>query len=186
MFFKTPTEYVVIDTETTGISPQFNRVIEVGALRIKNNTIVERFEAIVRSVPHVPHFIASFTGITTQLLRAEGRRPEEVYWELSKFIGDSPLLGHNIRFDHGFINAEFTRYAVPLWYGELICTLKLSRQLMPELPSHRLEALKEYWQVRAPSHRALADAHTTWQIYQSLVGLAEQEKAKLRKHLREI
>lgn len=97
---------IVLDFETTGMSPQWgDRPIEVGAVRLENDLIVDRFESLMNPDFLLPGFIEQLTGISNQLV-AEAPPCEEVMKRFADWIGDTPLVAHNASFDRKFLDAE--------------------------------------------------------------------------------
>jgi DNA polymerase-3 subunit epsilon len=157
---------VVIDFETTGLSPGYgDRTIEVGAVLISNNQIVERFQSLMNPEMRVSSFIEGFTGITnTMLSKAPGI--SEVMGQLKSFIRQHHLVAHNASFDSRFLDAEFKRIDHKRT-NEVACSMLVSRRLYPEAPNHRLETLVDYKNLKTDGvhHRALADAEMTAHLW---------------------
>lgn len=152
-----PSDFVVVDTETTGLDFKNNRIIEIGAIKVSNFEIVDTFETLVSSVDSVPEIITQITGITTNQILHEAENPLTVYPRLRDFIGDLVFVAHNALFDYNFINSELLRYSIKPITNPYICTLKLARKNMPELMSYKLSSIKNYLGIDVESHRAMAD-----------------------------
>lgn len=157
-------DYVIVDTETTGLSPRTNRVIEIGALRVEKGRVVDEFQILVKTVFVVPYVITQITGITTKMLRDDGVKPISGFSDFRKFLGDLPFVAHNAGFDYNFLNAEMERYELESIRNEKICTCQLSRKTMPFLPNHKLTTIKEHLKLDLQSHRALTDAYVCYEI----------------------
>jgi DNA polymerase III epsilon subunit family exonuclease len=157
-------EYIIIDTETTGLNYKTDRVIEIGAIKIVNSQIVEKFDMLVDSVEEVPQVIQKITGITKRDLLKEGERPEDVYPKLREFISDYTLVAHNAQFDYKFLNAEMYRYNIDPITNPYVCTLKLARKSIPGLFNHKLTTIKHHLNLKFESHRALADTMVCFEI----------------------
>ena len=157
---------IAIDLETTGISPEHNRIIEIGAIRVETKEV---FHVLVNPKMPLREKIVQLTGITEELLQ-DAMSEAEAIKALIKFLKeDRILLGHNISFDHSFLVTAMQRcgHEVPEFLG--IDTLKLSRSLCSELPSKTLEAMCEHFGiVNERAHRALADVKATIQLYECL------------------
>lgn len=155
---------VAIDVETTGISPEKERLIEIGAVRLETGEV---FQTLVAPGRPLPEKIIELTGITEELL-LDAPKEDEVIQNLLEFLGeDTVLLGHNIRFDHSFLIQAIRRcgFIEPNFQG--IDTLKLARTLYPDLPNKKLETLVEYFGLtNEHAHRALEDAKVTATLYQ--------------------
>jgi DNA polymerase-3 subunit epsilon len=166
----TTREVVVLDFETTGLTPAFDRTIEVAATLLVDQRPVETFHQLMYPGMRLPSFIASLTGITDGMLSGQPR-PEQVMPRLQKFVRGLPIVAHNAAFDRGFLHAELARTGLQP-ESEFLCTMRLARRLAPGLPSYRLDALLDALQVRAPDapqfHRSVADVNHTIAIWHSL------------------
>lgn len=149
----------VIDFETTGLSPaQGDRATEIAAVILENGKVVDRYQSLMNAGVRIPSFIESLTGISNEMIH---RAPDaaEVMHEVADFVGDLPLVAHNASFDCKFWDAELARIERHR-RQDFVCSLLLSRRILPMAPSHRLGALIEYARlpVAGRAHRALADA----------------------------
>ena len=166
----TTRELVVLDFETTGLLPAYDRTIEVAATLLVDHRPVATFHQLMHPGIRLPTFITSLTGITDAMLRGQPR-PEAVMPRLHRFVRGLPIVAHNAAFDRGFLQAELARAGL-LLESEFLCTMRLARRLVPGLPSYRLGALVEALQVRAVDarqfHRSVADVDHTIAIWQSL------------------
>ncbi|MFC5547214.1 PolC-type DNA polymerase III [Massilia aerilata] len=151
---------VMLDFETTGLSPESgDRITEVAALRIAGGEIVERYVSLVNCGVRIPSFITSLTGITQQMVDT-APLAEDVVPELIEFIGGDTLAAHNASFDEKFLKAEGARLGHACRHAGLVCSVKLSRRVLPGLPSYRLGELARSLGIafRGTAHRAEADA----------------------------
>ena len=124
--------YIVLDTETTGLNPARDKVLEIGAARIEQGRVVETFETLIDTGVPIPERITELTGIT-DAMQAEGKKTEEAFREFFDFCKDLPILGHNITFDFSFLKQT----AVNLGYSfekDGIDTLKIARKVLADLP----------------------------------------------------
>lgn len=170
------TPLVVLDVETTGFKPEDgHEVIEVAAQRIVRDEVVGEFVALVKPSRPITHEeVTRFNGIDQAMLDADGRPDVEVFPELVAFIGDATIVGHNIQFDIGFINAHLVKLGLPKLMNPTMDTCDISRQLLI-LPSYRLEKIAQYLKVPQPeAHRALADVNTTRQVLLKLLERARR------------
>jgi DNA polymerase-3 subunit epsilon len=161
---------VVIDFETTGLSPKFgDRTIEVGAVLVTNNQIVDRFQSLMNPGVKITSFIESFTGINNKMLSTAPKIPE-VMQRLKSFIGNHHLVAHNASFDLRFLDAEFERIKIQRT-NEATCSLLMSRRIYPEAPNCKLETLVRYKNLKnnGVHHRALADAEMTAHLWIRLI-----------------
>jgi DNA polymerase-3 subunit epsilon len=151
---------VMLDFETTGLSPESgDRITEVAALRIAGGEIVDRYVSLVNCGVRIPPFITSLTGISQAMV--DGAPPaEEVVPELIEFIGADTLAAHNASFDEKFLKAEGARLGHDCRHEGLVCSVKLSRRVLPGMPSYKLGELARVLGIafRGTAHRAEADA----------------------------
>ncbi len=161
---------VVIDFETTGLSPSMgDRTIEVGAVLLQDNQIVDRFQSLMNPQMRISGFIESFTGITNKML-AGAPAANEVMSDLKKFVGTHQLVAHNASFDLRFLDAEFGRIKHQR-KNEFACSMLASRRIYPEAPNCKLETLVRYKKLKTSGvhHRALADAEMTAHLWMRLI-----------------
>lgn len=161
---------VVLDFETTGLSPFFgDRAIEIGAVHICDNQIIDRFQSLMNPGLRISSFIEGYTGITNEML-SSAPSVDEVMRKFYDFIGDCHLVAHNAGFDCRFLDAELDRISRKRG-GEFVCSMLLSRRLYPEAPNHKLETLVRYKNLKTSGtyHRALADAEMTGYLWLEMV-----------------
>ena len=165
-----PQRYVIIDVETTGLSPhRGDRVIEVGAIALENDCEAEEFHSLVKIQEQIPIAAQMIHGISNEMLDG-WPEPEEVFQRLKTFIAKSTLVAHNAQFDINFLRYEFSRLGFNL-HNKYKCTLALSRAKFPHLPNHRLETVYRHVTGKRPegqSHRALADAKMAAEIWKGI------------------
>jgi len=157
---------VVIDFETTGLSPGYgDRTIEVGAVLISNRQIVDRFQSLMNPEMRISGFIEGYTGITNRML-STAPRITEVMRKLKIFLAQHHLVAHNASFDSRFLDAELDRINHKR-KNEFACSMLTSRRLYPEAPNHKLETLVQYKNLKTDGvhHRALADAEMTAHLW---------------------
>lgn len=154
-----PREFVVFDTETTGMPPGA-RLVELGALKVRGHHVVDRFERLVYPECPIPPSVIRIHGIDDRMVQ-ESPTAEDVVPEFLKWMGKAPLVGHNVRFDAAVLASEAARYGFGLPDNALLCTLLASRKLLKRR-SHALQNLvEELGLPTATHHRALADAEHT-------------------------
>ncbi|MEO7067275.1 MAG: 3'-5' exonuclease [Rhodanobacter sp.] len=154
---------VMLDFETTGLSPDAGDCItEVPALRMVNGVVAERFVTLINCGMRIPSCITALTGISQQIV--DGAPPvRQVLPQLLDFIGGYMLASHNASFDARFLLAESRHQGLTPRNGGLICSLKLTRQLLPGCASYKLGALTQSSNIRfgSAAHRAEADPEVT-------------------------
>lgn len=185
-------DYCVIDIETTGLDSKYDEIIEISALKIRDNKVVEKYTNLVKpkqriwvendeadfcvedgkKVRFIDEFITDLTGITNQMLQSA---PEinEVLPSFNEFIRDDILIGHNVNFDINFLYDNNIEYLQKPLTNNFIDTLRIARKVLPELKHHRLDDLINYFNkdIRT-EHRALNDCILTNDIYKKLISLA--------------
>lgn len=165
-------EYVVLDLEMTGLSAKTDQIIEIGAIKIKDNRMVDSYACIVNSHCSVPERIVELTGITDEMVRAGVDRDEAIL-KLLDFIQGYVLVGQNLNFDYGFLKQWAVNHKRPL-EAKACDTLKIARAMLPVEQSKKLSSLCEYFGIeRQREHRALDDAVETWKVFCALQQLAE-------------
>lgn len=160
------TEFVVFDLETTGAKTPPCRITEIGAYKIKNGVIVEEFQTLINPETPIPPFITGLTGISDYMVK-DAPRFADIAKEFLDFIGDSVLVAHNAHFDVRFLNHEIGRMFEDYRVGNPhLCTVNLSRKLLPDLENHRLHTVAEYYSIFIKNrHRAADDALATANIF---------------------
>jgi DNA polymerase-3 subunit epsilon len=161
---------VVLDFETTGLSPdRGDRAIEIGAVLIRDNRIVDRFQSLMNPEMRISSFIEEYTGITNRML-ATAPPVAEAMEKFAAFIGDHHLVAHNAGFDRRFLDSELRRISHER-RGEFACSMLLSRRIYPDAPRYSLEALVRYKNLTTDGvhHRALADAEMTGHLWISMI-----------------
>ena len=170
-----PCDYTVLDIETTGLNPKTDKIIEVGAVRIRGGEVTETFSSLVNPGRKLEERIIELTGICDDEL-AEAPEPETVIPALISFIGEDILVGHRILFDYSFIKKAAVNLKLS-FEKEGIDTLKIARKFLPDLESRRLPFLCEYYGIPHKAHRAVNDAVGTAFLYQKLAEAFPFEEA---------
>lgn len=157
-------KYIVIDTETTGLSHYSNEIIEIAAIKIENGKIIDEFQTLVKPHNLISPNITRITGITNDMVK---NSPDilDVLPDFFKFIGDSPLVGHNITFDLRFLNSYLGENLTNL----LADTMLIARKKLPNLDNHKLETIIKHLDIADnQDHRALSDCNITHKVYELL------------------
>lgn len=153
--------YVVFDTETTGLSAIYNRVIELSAVKMQNSNVIDQFEEFIDPGFHLSERTTNLTSITDEMVHGS-KSEEEVFKLFREFCGDAIVVGHNVTFDMGFMNTGYVRHGMPEMANPIIDTLTLARFLYPNLRGYRLNTLAKKFDVSLEHHhRAIYDAETT-------------------------
>ena len=166
-------EIVVFDTETTGLHAKgTDMLIEIGAVKIKNDEIIDRFDELINPGFHIPDNISSFTNITDDMVK-DARCEEEVLKDFIKFTGSCPVVAQNARFDLSFIDNCFNKYNMGTFDNTVIDTMEISRALNPDEKKHNLTALAKRYGIQWDEdshHRADYDAEGTAKIFIKMIG----------------
>jgi len=153
--------FVVTDVETTGTSAEDHRILELGAVKVRDGDVVDRFQQLVNPEQSVPARITKLTGITTGMV-FEAPTIEEVLPEYLDFLDDGILAAHNLSFDQSFLHAGLKRAGREALPNDTLCTLRLARRLLPGLDSKGLSRLVQFYDIDVDGrHRALGDAEAT-------------------------
>ena len=171
--------YVVVDLETTGLSPATSSICEIGAVRVRGLELEERFETLVNPRRPLPASVAALTGIDPLALRA-APPVELAVRRFLEFAGDAVLVAHNARFDIAFLDREVERLTGRRIAAPVVDTLWLARRvLVGRTPRMGLASLSHFFGTAAsPCHRALPDAEATAEILLALIGLAQERGAE--------
>ncbi len=154
---------VAVDIETTGLDPQSDAIIEIAAVRFNGNRVEDEWSTLINPGRPIPGLITQLTGITNDMVR-NAPPVRAVIQDLEAFIADSPVVGHNVRFDLGFIQKQGILRLV-----EAIDTYELAAVLLPGASRYNLGALGQLMGILIPnSHRALDDARLTHRVFLEL------------------
>ena len=165
--------YAVVDVETTGGSPaNDDRVTEVAAVLVDGATVTLAFSTLVNPERPIPYYITHLTGISDAMVRTAPTF-RDVAGELAAHLAGRVFVAHNVRFDFGFLDAEFGRVAptplASLVTGQL-CTVRLARRILAHLPRRNLDAVSHHYGVSiADRHRAAGDALATAHVLRALL-----------------
>ncbi len=161
MFVK---DYVCVDIETTGVNTKWSKIIEIGAVKVRDGKVVETFSELINPGEKLSEFITGLTGITDEML--EGKPGiEEVLPRFIEFAKDDVLLGHNLMFDFGFLKQNAVNLKLS-FEKQGLDTLKIARKALPNLHSRGLEYLCNHYGIADENHhRAFNDAKVTSELY---------------------
>lgn len=162
--------YVAVDLETTGLNPKYNKIIEIGGVKVINNEIVDTYSSFVKPGQKLSQMIIDLTGITEEMLSGDCvKEPKEALEEFLEFIEDFPLLGHNLNFDYAFLKKYFVDWEIKFekWGVD---TLKIARKYLEGLEHKSLGDICSYYGIcNERAHRALGDAKAAHEVYQCLL-----------------
>jgi DNA polymerase-3 subunit epsilon len=176
-------EFVVLDTETTGLRPGPDRVIEIAGIRLRGGEAIGSFQSLINPGRRLPPFIVQFTGITQEMLVDAPGAPD-VLPNFLRFIDGATLVGHNLGFDIGFLTyeAQMLGYSFPI---EGLDTIPLARRFLPGLRRFKLDLVANHLGILiADRHRALGDARVTAAVFAKLLEHAHEQGIHTLGHLR--
>lgn len=161
-------DYVCLDIETTGCQSKWSKIIEIGAVKVKNGEIVDTFSELINPGVVVSEFITELTGISNDMV-SDKPGIDQVMPRFIEFVGDNIIMGHNLMFDFSFLKQNAENLGMS-FEKEGIDTLKISRAVLKELHSRKLDYLCEYFEIKDENHhRAYNDAMVTSQLYEILL-----------------
>ena len=170
-----PTDYVVLDLETTGLDPRNDEIIEFAALRIRGSEIVNKYQTFIKPINEIPDFITDLTGITNEMV-ADAPSIREAIPGILSFIGDDIVMAHNANFDINFLYDATEECSGSHFSNSFIDTLRIARKLLPDQRHHRLcDILAPLSVTASDEHRALADCITLFDCYNSMRSMAYEK-----------
>jgi DNA polymerase-3 subunit epsilon len=153
-------KYAVVDLETTGTHPSNNQIIEIGIVQIDHGEITETFQTFLDPGISVPPFITGLTGITDRDLEGAPLFPD-VAPKILRYLDNRIFVAHNVGFDYNFLQKQLRKCDIT-FEAQKVCTVQLSRKLIPNLAHHTLDDLARHFHLQIPNrHRALDDALAT-------------------------
>lgn len=155
------TTFVVVDVETTGMDPVTDRITEIAMMKIRGAALQDEFSTLINPLIPIPEFITRLTGID-DLMVQDAPPAREVAPYIAEFLGDAIFVAHNAPFDWGFIRHTLRRERDIEPRNLQLCTVRLSRRILPSLPSKSLDPVTRALNIRIPErHRASGDAYAT-------------------------
>jgi len=167
--------FAVVDVETTGVRALHGgRILEVAVAILESGTIHLAFEALLDPGTPIPLWVARLTGITDGMVAGRPRFGDVVAG-LGRALDAAVFVAHNARFDWRFLGAEYALAGVPAPGGKPLCTVRLTRRLVPELRHRGLDHVAAFFGFENPArHRAFGDALATAQVLRALIGRARE------------
>ncbi|CAJ97171.1 DNA-directed DNA polymerase [Cupriavidus necator] len=161
-----PERFVVFDIETTGLDSERHEILEIGAIRVnRNSNNHDTFQVLVKPSRKVPKKITELTGITPEMIEAEGVSLESAVQDFAKFAGNLRLVSFNAEFDMAFISKAAGKSSIT-FANPVSCALKMSRRAWPDRKSYRLaEIAKDGNLDTSDMHRALGDCQRAAIVY---------------------
>lgn len=162
-------DYVILDLETTGLSPISDTILEIGALKVIDNKVVDEFQTLVNPKRIIDSRITSINGINNRMV-SNAPFLSEILPDFLDFTADMPVMAHNAGFDLGFIYHNSLTLLSTEFTNGYIDTLALARKIYPSLYSHKLSSLVSYLGLKGnPEHRAISDCYCVFELYKRLL-----------------
>ena len=160
-----PSDFTVVDIETTGLSSVGAEIIEVSALRYRGDRFEAAFSSLIKPNHPIPYFITQLTGITNAMV-ADARDRKGVLRDFKDFLQGDIIIGHNVNFDVNFLYDELLTHLDYTMRNDFVDVLRLSRKYLPELPDHKQSTVAAYFSLdTSGAHRALKDTEICAENY---------------------
>jgi DNA polymerase III epsilon subunit family exonuclease len=155
------TVFVVVDVETTGLSPTEDRITEISMMKVRDGVLIDEFATLINPLIPIPAYITELTGIDDVMVH-DAPPAREVVPRMTEFLRDAVFTAHNAPFDWGFVyHTAFRERGIELFNPQL-CTVRLSRKIIPHIPSKSLGPVAKFMEIDIPArHRASGDAYAT-------------------------
>lgn len=173
-------EYVVYDTETTGLNSGIDQMIEIGAVKVKNDVIIDRFDELIACPTPLPKIITELTNITDEMLVGKDSE-ENVTKRFLEFCGDLPLVAHNAQFDISFVTSACKKYNLGEFNNTVVDTMGLARNMYPTWRNHKLSTLVKNLEVEWDEdkhHRADYDCEGTSKCFYKMLNELKSQNIK--------
>lgn len=177
-----PKNFCVLDLETTGLDSQIDEIIEIGILKVIDCKVVDIYHSLIKPESayindngekyYVDDFIENLTGITNEMLKGAPLL-KDIYQDIEIFIGDDPIVGHNVNFDINFLYDFVEENYQMEFKNDYWDLMKLSRRILKDLKHHRLKDLAKFFNYNYVPHRSIDDCKATYEIMQLLKFYAE-------------
>ena len=169
------TNFVVVDVETTGLSPRDGGITEIAMVKVRNGLVWEEYSTLVNPQMPISYEVISLTGINDEMV-ADAPTASEVAPIIAEFLGDGVFTAHNAPFDLGFVNSTLAKGNIGEIRNPVVCTVKLARRLLPNLYSKSLGPVTSKLGIsNTHRHRAAGDAFATAQVLIKFLNRLEEE-----------
>jgi DNA polymerase III epsilon subunit family exonuclease len=163
-----PKNYIVLDLETTGLSAEYDHIIEFAAIRIVNDEIKDAFSTFIKPPGKIPPEATAVNKITDDIVK-DAPRIKEVISNIADFIGSEIVIGYNTKFDIGFLNKAYTKHLKKDFYVKYIDLLPVAREKYPELKNHKLTTVAKHLGIETKgAHRAIEDVAITKRLIDAM------------------
>ncbi|MCQ2739519.1 MAG: 3'-5' exonuclease [bacterium] len=177
---------IVLDTETTGLDYTRERIIEFAAVRLENGKIVDEYQTLINPMQHIRKSSIAIHGITQDMVE-DAPTEEKILPKILEFIGDYPIVAHNVIFDYSFLNEAKLRVLGEKFENPRIDSQAMFKEIAPELDSHGLDTLTSRFNVELTNHhRAMADTMGLALAYPKLKKLYLQKLDWQKKQLKNV
>lgn len=161
--------YVVIDVETTGLSAEMDRIIEIAAILVEKGEIQDEYHTLIHQDVVLPRKIQELTRLSNEMLLQEGIPIRTALLKLNEFVGDRLVVCHNSEFDYNFLNAEAKRSQVQLFRNRCADTMLLAKRKVRNVGRYTLQELCDHFGFDTSEiHRALPDCKLTYLLFEKL------------------
>ena len=170
-------DYVVLDLETTGLSPNKNEIIEIAAIKVKNDKVLEVYNKLIKPDNGISEFITSITDISKEMIE-NAPNIKDVIKEFNDFINDEIIIGYNICFDLNFISDKSIKHLGKDINNKYIDVMKLVKTVFPQIKHYKQTDIADLFNIDTDSaHRALKDCEMCKKIYDKIkiIGLPKGE-----------
>ena len=167
---KYPSEYVVLDLETTGLREKLDEIIEIGVLKVSDGKVVDMFQSLVKNKRQLSHPIEKITGITQAMLHQSGRQMEEIIGDVKAFIGNHCIVGHNISFDMRFLNHTLEKAGVMKLDNLQYDTMRMyaEKTTGANMRKSLVDIVNDLGISEKPCHRSMQDCRAVMAVYEVL------------------
>lgn len=158
------TPFIVVDTETTGLQPGLDHIIELAAVKVVNGEVVDEWHSMVNPGVYIPMESTQISGITSEMVM-EAPQFKDLSSSFVTFMAEGVFVAHSVDFDRDFVNIHLSKVGLSILPNPYLCTFKLAKQVHPNLNRYGLSNLAEVFGIELPqAHRALHDARATAQL----------------------
>jgi len=164
---KVPSSFVIFDLETTGLSAEYDKIVQLGAIRVVDGAVVEEMELLISIDIPMPAKASQINGITDAMLRKNGKPLSFAIKGFYEFCDGLPLMAYNARFDASFLDVAAEQNDIE-FDQRAICLLRFARQCWPELSSHKLSSVTNYLGCKeVQQHKALSDCYLALVVFKN-------------------
>ena len=177
--------YTIIDIETTGLDPKVDEIIEISALKVRDNKIISEYSTLINPQQEINDFIINLTGITNEMVKDKPTIKNSLN-DYFNFLDNDVIIGHNINFDINFLYDNSIKYYDKPFENDYIDTLRLSRKYL-SLENNKLETIANFFKIDySGAHRSLKDCYITFSVYNELKKRLTDRKEKDNQQYKEI